>query len=47
MITENMKLEKLNRKEALRYLGYSGEQLDDAMHRQSQDMCIKFVILWL
>ena len=43
MITENMKLEKLNRKEALWYLGYSGEQLDDAMEHLI-DLCEEKVL---
>ncbi len=43
MITENIKLEKLNRKEALRYLGYSGEQLDDTM-KHLIDLCEEKVL---
>lgn len=31
MITETIELEQLNRKEALRYLGYSGEQTNEIM----------------
>ncbi len=43
MITESLKLEKLNRKEALRYLGYSGEKLDKTIEHLI-DICEEKVL---
>lgn len=42
-MTENIELEELNRKEALRYLGYSGEALDRTI-KHLMDICEEKVL---